>query len=532
MKLLKSTGLVLVLCLVSLSGLARQKSQSARSAQSPSQSAKQLVQDAVAAMGGEANLRAIKSTRFESYGHWHMVEQSERPEWPWIVAYEKSTETHDYERNALQQASEVRSMGNPEGGKMVMTVADGIAQVEARGQKRPFGMAQVEDAEEWLDLSPERILLLAANAGDLRTELDVTYHDVPHHVVGFQWRPNATSPAVPVRILLNAWTKLPSAVEWSRSLPYDNFWRVWGDFPQRMVYTMWSLQPGGLTYPLQWDLERDGKPYHMRTLYKVEFNPTVPADMFAIDDDVKKQFEERKPAMIAGPPLGKPQPLIEGHDDLVQFVGAWNSAIIRQPDGLVILESPIGPIYSQALMAEAKKRFPNVPIKALITTSDAYPHFAGIREYVAAGVPVYATDLNKGTLTRAVNAPFKQNPDTLAKSPKPAKFTWVSSKTVVGTGPNRLELYPIRNSSGERMMMVYFPEYKLLYGSDMVQRMRNGEYFFPAYLHELSDAAEREHLQVENVFAMHAPVIPWKEITATLAKINEGGAGKESAVAK
>jgi hypothetical protein len=38
----------------------------------------------------------------------------------------------------------------------------------------------------------------------------------------------------------------------------------------------------------------------------------------------------------------------------------------------------------------------------------------------------------------------------------------VSAKTTIGSGANRLELYPIHGETSERQMMVYFPEHKLL----------------------------------------------------------------------
>ena len=31
----------------------------------------------------------------------------------------------------------------------------------------------------------------------------------------------------------------------------------------------------------------------------------------------------------------------------------------------------------------------------------------------------------------------------LAKAPKPARFTWVSGKSLIGTGDTRMELYPV-----------------------------------------------------------------------------------------
>ena len=52
----------------------------------------------------------------------------------------------------------------------------------------------------------------------------------------------------------------------------------------------------------------------------------------------------------------------------------------------------------------------------------------------------------------------------------------------------------MRTESGERMTMVYFPEHKLLYGSDLVQQRRDGSFFVPEYLSELIDAVRRENL--------------------------------------
>src|SRR5262249_4024970 len=80
---------------------------------------------------------------------------------------------------------------------------------------------------------------------------------------------------------------------------------------------------------------------------------------------------------------------------------------------------------------------------------------------------------------------------------------------VLGSGANRLELYPVRGENSERMVMVYFPEHHLLYGSDLIQRMPDGKFFAPQYLTELSDAVEREGLRVERAFAMHSDALDW-----------------------
>jgi glyoxylase-like metal-dependent hydrolase (beta-lactamase superfamily II) len=392
-----------------------------------------------------------------------------------------------------------------------MTVADGVGQTTTGGQPRPLSMAQVVDAQEELDFSPNRLMPAALSAADLHALADTRIHGEPYHVVAF------TRDAVPIRLYLNAYTGLPGIVEWTRAYPDSIFWRVWGDVQNRLEYTAYQLLPGGVRFPLQYDLARNGHPFTSEIITKIDLNPQLPQDAFVISPDIKTAFEQRKSRMAEGPPLGKPSPLVQGDDSLVQFVGAWNCAIVKQSDGLVILEAPIGPAHTRALLAEAHKRFPNIPIKAAITTSDAWPHFGGIREIVANGIPVYAVDLNEPILTRFINAPFTQAPDTLAKSPKPAKFHWVSGKTAIGTGPNRLELYPMRNASGERMMMVYFPEHKLLYTSDLLQPGQNGPFFMMEYVREASDAVKRENLIVDRFFGMHMAISPWTNVENALA---------------
>lgn len=479
-------------------------------AQAPRNPSKSYVERAIEEMGGISRLEAIKTARIEYWGHRYLLEESERPDGPWIVAYLNATELRDYQRGALQEDEEQWGLGLEGGVKSSMTVADGVAQMTTGDQPRPVTMGQVVDAQQKLEFSPDRLMLAALSAADLHSLPDTWIHGEPYRVIAF------TRDAIPIRAYVNVYTGLPGIVEWTRAYPYSTFWRVWGDVQNRLEYTAYQLLPGGIRLPLQYDLMRNGQPFTSEIITKIELNPPLPQNSFGISPDVRAAFEQLKPRMIEGPPLGKPSPLVQGDDSLVQFVGAWNCAIVKQPDGLLILEAPISPAHTSALLAEAHKRFPNSPIKAAITTSDAWPHFGGIREVVANGIPIYAVDLNQPILTRLINAPFTQVPDTLAKSPKPAIFHWVSAKTVIGAGQNRLELYPMRNASGERMMMVYFPEHKVLYTSDLVQPGQKGPFFMMEYVREASDAAKRENLIVNRFFGMHMPMSPWTDVEKAL----------------
>ena len=132
-------------------------------------------------------------------------------------------------------------------------------------------------------------------------------------------------------------------------------------------------------------------------------------------------------------------------------------------------------------------------MKGVITTSDSWPHIGGLREYAARGIPIYAPDLNKEVLDRLFTAPHTERPDTLQQHPRKAVMKYISARTTVGSGPNRVELIPYRSETGERQMLVYFPEYKLLYTSDLFAPDTATTWFTPEYLLELQQTIAREH---------------------------------------
>jgi hypothetical protein len=491
--------------------LLRSSVNASKTASSSDDKAKLWLQSALEAMGGGERLRAIKSVSLKGNGHTNLLEQSERPEGPWIVSYEEINELRDLEGRRLRQT--IITRGAAAGPEITSINSEGKATSFIAGaQPAPFRSAPASD--EWLALSPERVLLTALAAPDLHTESDTMMQGSPHHSVAFSWQNE------PVRILLNANTSLPTMIESVRTYPYDSFWGVWGDVRTRTYLSLWTLEAGGLHYPRQWDVERNGQPYKSFAVTDLKFNSPLPADAFNIPANVFKAFESRKPTTVDERPLGRPdRPAQEIAPNVIQIPGSWNITLVRQADGLVIVEAPISSGYSAKVIAEAERRFPNVPIKAVISTSDSWPHIGGVREYVARGIPVYALDLNRPIIERLISAPHRLAPDALSRTPRKPNLRIVSQQTVIGAGANRLELYPVRTETGERMIMVYLPEHKLLYGSDLIQGPApDGSFFMPEYLSELMDAVKREGLNVNSAFAMHAGLTPWTKITEAVVK--------------
>lgn len=473
----------------------------------------QLAQASVAAMGGKAALLRVHSVQLQAHSYLNMLEESERPTGPWIPDFKQTTQWADFAGQRLLSSTTEDSWNPP----MTVAVADGVAlrllfPDTPKARRMPGRGSDVDEAQARLALGPERVLLTALAAPDLHREPDVRLQDVPQQVLAFHWH------GVPTRIFLNAYTELPTAVELTRAHPYDMFWSGWGDVATRTWYSFWSLQPGGLRYPLQWDIWRNGQPYQTVSIGEVHINggaPALPAPTAA----ERAAFLAQK--TVDALPLGNAvESLAPG---VVVLHNAWNTAVVKQDDGLVIIEAPISTGYTERVLEAAAKRFPGVPIKAVVSTSDAWPHLAGVRAVVARGLPLYIVDLNEPILRRVLEAPHASQPDALTRRPRAPQFHAVSARTVIGSGANRIELYPVRGEAGERMMVAYLPQQRLLYASDLVQPRPDGSFGFPEYLTEVVDVATRERLAVDRVIAMHTPhALPWSALTQAIAKVEQG----------
>jgi hypothetical protein len=120
-------------------------------------------------------------------------------------------------------------------------------------------------------------------------------------------------------------------------------------------------------------------------------------------------------------------------------------------------------------------------------------------------------DLNIPILTQLLSARYESYPDTLARASKAPGLRVVSDKTTVGSGANRFDIYPFRTATGERQMMIYWPEHQLLYSSDLFT-IRNEFVFLPQQVSEAVGAVARERLAVTTAFGMHYGPLAWSAV--------------------
>jgi hypothetical protein len=462
--------------------------------------AKDLVRVALAAMGGEEKIRGLQSLRLEAKGSQKVLWQPDLAEGPWATLYQEVTEWRDLKNQRWRRDT------NEWGFTTTSLVADSIAAV--RQFNRTFS-PDAPGAEEWLAIGPESILLHALAASDLHAESESALGKVPHHQVGFTWR------GFPVRVFLHKYTHLPTAVKIIRPYLYGgDFFEIWGDVTTRIVYSKWVLRPDGVSYPMQMDIVHNDGPESSYNFIKVELNAPMQDSLFAIPEDVKAAYRTRLAARAKKAPSNRPTPVaIEIAPDIVQIKDGINATIVRQDEGLIIFEAPFSSEAHSGVdmvIEEAQRRFPNVPINAVIVTAYMWNYIGGVREYVARGIPVYGLDLYQPLLQRLVAAPHHTYPDSLARQPQAPIFRAVSAKTVIGQNRNRIELYPTRTTT-ERLI-AYFPEHRLLYASDLAARaiaapLSRGT--VSQFLPDLLNAVKREKLEVDKAFSLHLPPFDW-----------------------
>ena len=251
-----------------------------------------LLAQSIAAMGGETALTSLRSLTLDSIGHGWALEQSERPEGPWLSSYRQQLEVRDFEHQRRWSQARRRDWSFPAWSQaLTLVVADGVA-ARTNGQRWVSGVpGDVRDMQETFALAPERLLLTVRAAGDLRVMPDEVQQHVLQHVLAF------TRNGQRLRLLLNSWTHLPTMME----VVHDDIFGIWGDVVERRWYSFWTLEKGGLMYPRQTTVEWNGVPYSDDTVQVLTVDGPVDEAQFAIPAETRAAYATAPPRPTGSP---------------------------------------------------------------------------------------------------------------------------------------------------------------------------------------------------------------------------------------
>lgn len=252
----------------------------------------EMLDTAIARMGGEATLRRIERVRFEMLTLWHRVAFDERPNVQG-VGYEIHSDLRNYSLTAWRNTRKFMN-GTNAPPQVIDVVRDSAAirQFTLPGGSQapwsPLNIAYVDERREVFAFTPERLLLSARAASDLRALGDTTIGGRPH------LRLVATIDGFPTTLFLGRHDGFLVMARYHAAHPNDFGLAPWGDMEVEVWYSNWTkhVLPGsaGVSYPGQWDVRRVGRPYKRVTILSANFEAPAPADSFAISDSLRSAY--------------------------------------------------------------------------------------------------------------------------------------------------------------------------------------------------------------------------------------------------
>ncbi len=302
-----------------------------------------------------------------------------------------------------------------------------------------------------------------------------------------------------------------------------------GDVEVAAYFSDWTQVTGGLLLPERAVLTVGGETIHEEQRAQIAINQTLPAGSLdrpaggqPVNGDEAKRGERSHQfyEMFAGLgiPLAGGQTAVVGNEAApgVWFVtgGSHNSLVVEQENQVIVVEAPLYDARSQAVLTWIGQQFPGKPVSHVIATHFHGDHSAGLRTFVSAGATVVAGDAALGLYRKVFAARHSIEPDTLARTPAPAKLRGVEPGEVVtladqGEGDNAVRVYTVNTT----------------HAADMVVAVAGGVLFvsdifspgFPpnvAALRELRDAITENEIDVTLIAGGHGG-------TATLQQLDD-----------
>ncbi len=277
-------------------------------------SAREIVDRALALMGGEARLRAAHQVRFDMMTQWQRttfrdLPGSDRP------SYEPHTDVRDYSLPAW------RNTRRFPGRDIVNVVRDTVATTDFGAGPQPLSVAYVDERDELFVYSPDRLILELADAPDLRRVADTLVAGESFTVL------RATlAMRLDASVLFHPGTGLPSSLHFEAGHPNDFGLSPWGVMAVAVWYSNWRTF-GDISIPSQWDVSRMGRPYKRMTVRAADFEAEfIPADSFSISLELRERFAVESARAMHDQPIDSVIRLATGLVGL-QGIGAPAGAI-------------------------------------------------------------------------------------------------------------------------------------------------------------------------------------------------------------
>ncbi len=288
-------------------------------------------------------------------------------------------------------------------------------------------------------------------------------------------------PVYPITLYVNAQTGKISKLVTLENNPLHR------DVPVEVHYVGWEPTTGGPLFPKQVHIAVNGHLLLTETRTSVSVNGTLDASLFAFPQEASPTYvaadAERGRAnhqfhmsfASIGIPLDGLQSFVEATElsTGVWFLtgGSHNSLAIEQENGIVIVEAPLYPERSAAIInwVTNEPSFDGKPITHVLATHHHDDHSSGLRAFVAVGAQVIVHEAIAPYYRQIFRNPSTITPDQLAQEPVAANIVTVPAggSITLPDSTNAVGAYSLETTHAADMLLFYVPSAKVAFSSDL-----------------------------------------------------------------
>ena len=472
------------------------------------QSASALVDQAARAMGGLAALRAINTQVVESEGKQFnsapIVQLGPQRQ----ISTFLYTLTRDLNQPRLRLEWNAGGSARNENLRFV-EVIDGSVGLLQEGDAKTAKQSRLHPGRLVTRMREEKrsavqLIRLAAANKTLRRLADAELNGIPYRVVAF------SEAGDEFRLYLDPKTRLPAQVDILEDDPLE------GDSSYLLRFADWR-KTDNVMMPFSLRLELNGRLLQEEQIKSVRNNVSVGAEVFAIPESIRNQKTDAKPIAsqwilrrVAGnvsyQDMGRPaniewQRLADG----VHKIGGSSHAtiVVEMRDHLVAIEGPLYEERTAPVVKSIKEKFPNKPIRYVVSTHHHLDHSGGIRAFMATGATIVTPFVAKDFYALVAKAPHSRQPDSLAKNKGGVIIeSFGGGPRILTDGSRRVEVYPMPTSHADDLVVIYLPAEKLLIEADHISP-RNGQVRAAPSVKEFIAALDKLNLDVTTIVGIH-----------------------------